>query len=126
MNVASAAAFMPGPLMSVYYASKAYVLSFSEAIAEELKGTGVTVTTLCPGPTQTGFQASADMKESKLVKGRKLMSVSEVVKQGIVALERGQRMVIPGFINQVQALFPRFLPRSIVAHMVKQAQAPSH
>ena len=126
MNVASTAAFMPGPLMSVYYASKAYVLSFSEAIAEELKDTGVTVTVLCPGPTETGFQTRADMKDSKLVKGRNLMGVTEVVKQGIDALERGQRVVIPGLINQIQALMPKFFPRSIVPAIVKNAQARSH
>ncbi len=126
MNVASTAAFMPGPLMSVYYASKAYVLSFSEAIAEELKGTGVAVTVLCPGPTATGFQARADMKESKLVKGRNLMGVTEVVKQGIEALGRGQRVVIPGWMNKLQALFPRFVPRSIVPAIVKNAQSRSH
>jgi uncharacterized protein len=126
MNVASTAAFMPGPLMSVYYATKAYVLSFSEAIAEELKGTGVTVTTLCPGPTETGFQARADMQDSKLVKGRNLMGVAEVVKQGLEGLERGQSVVIPGLMNQMQALFPRFLPRSLVPGIVRNAQARSH
>src|SRR5437016_2780642 len=72
LNVASTAAFQPGPLMAVYYASKAYVLSFSEALAEETRGTGVTVTALCPGPTASGFQAGAAMEASKLVRGRKL------------------------------------------------------
>ncbi len=72
MNVASTAAFQPGPTMAVYYATKAYVLHFSEAIANELKGSGVTVTVLCPGATESGFQAAADMQESKLVKGKKL------------------------------------------------------
>jgi hypothetical protein len=126
MNVASTAAFMPGPLMSVYYASKAYVLSLSEAISEELKGTGVSVTALCPGPTETGFQARADMKDSKLVKSRRLMSVSEVVKHGVAAMENGQRVVIPGFINQVQAFMPKLLPRAIVPSIVKNAQSPMH
>ncbi len=72
MNVASTAAFQPGPLMAVYYATKAYVLSFSEALAEETRGRGVTVTALCPGPTASGFQAGAAMEDSRLVKGRKL------------------------------------------------------
>src|SRR3989475_8551934 len=69
LNVASTAAFLPGPLMAVYYATKAYVLSFSEAIANELEGTGVTVTALCPGPTASGFQAAARLEESRLVAG---------------------------------------------------------
>ena len=77
MNVASTAAFQPGPLMAVYYATKAYVLSFSEALAEETRGTGVTVTALCPGPTASGFQAGAAMEDSRLVKGRKLPSAAE-------------------------------------------------
>jgi len=67
MNVASTAAFQPGPLMAVYYATKAYVVSFSEALANELEGTGVTVTVLCPGPTATGFQAAAHLETSRIV-----------------------------------------------------------
>ena len=72
LNVASTASFQPGPLMAVYYATKAYVLSFSEALSEETRGTGVTVTALCPGPTASGFQAAADMELSPLVANRKL------------------------------------------------------
>jgi uncharacterized protein len=72
LNLASTAAFQPGPYMAVYYATKAYVLSYSEALAEELRGTGVTVTALCPGPTASGFQDRADMHDSALVKGKKL------------------------------------------------------
>jgi hypothetical protein len=116
---------MPGPLLTVYYASKAYVLSFSEALDEELKGSGVSVTCLCPGPIATGFQARADMQNSKLVKGRTMMSVSEVAKQGIEALERRQRIVIPGLMNQIQALAPRFVPRSLMPWIVKRVQSPS-
>lgn len=126
MNVASTAAFMPGPLMSVYYATKAYVLSFSEAIAEELIGTGVSVTALCPGPTESGFQARAAMQDSKLVQGKSLMSSAEVVREALSALERGQGVVIPGFMNQLQALLPRLLPRALVPGIVKNAQARSH
>lgn len=126
MNVASTAAFMPGPLMSVYYASKAYVLSFSEALAEELLGTGVTVTALCPGPTESDFQARAAMQESKLVQGKTLMTSREVAEQGVVALERGQRVVIPGLINQIQAQASRFLPRAIVPGIIKNIQARNH
>jgi uncharacterized protein len=126
MNVASTAAFMPGPLMSVYYASKAYVLSFSEALGEELLNTGVTVTALCPGPTESDFQARAEMQESKLVKGKTLMTSREVAEQGVAALERGQRVVIPGIINQIQAQASRFLPRAIVPGIIKNVQARNH
>jgi uncharacterized protein len=126
MNVASTAAFMPGPLMSVYYASKAYVLSFSEALSEELLNTGVTVTALCPGPTESDFQARAAMEDSKLFQGKTLMTSREVAEQGVAALERGQRVVIPGLMNQIQAQASRFLPRAIVPGIVKNVQARNH
>ena len=126
MNLASTAAFLPGPLMAVYYATKAYVLSFSEGIAEELKGSGVTVTALCPGPTASGFQARAAMEDSKLVKGRKVMDAATVAKMGVDAMEAGKTVAICGFKNKVQAVMPRFLPRALVPPMVKRAQAVSH
>lgn len=130
LNVASTAAFMPGPLMSVYYASKAYVLSFSEALSEELHGTGVSVTALCPGPVETGFQSRAAMQDSKLLQGSlnrmSLVSATDVAKAAVNALEHGQRVVIPGFMNQVQALMPRWLPRAFVPGIVKNAQARNH
>jgi uncharacterized protein len=128
MNVASTAAFMPGPLMSVYYASKNYVLAFSEGLGEELSGTGVTVTALCPGPVETGFQARAAMENSKLLKNpmNPMMTSQEVAKQGIAALERGQRVIIPGTMNQILALVPRWMPRAFVPGMVKNAQARNH
>jgi len=85
LNVASTAAFQPGPYMAVYYATKAYVLSYSEALAEELRGTGVTVTVLCPGPTTSGFQDKADMHDSALVKGKKLPSAKEVADYAVKA-----------------------------------------
>ena len=126
MNLASTTAFQPGPLMSVYYATKAYVLSFSEALAEELVGTGVTVTALCPGPTESDFQARAEMQNSKLVQGKTLMTSREVAEQGIAALERGQRVVIPGLMNQIMAQTSRLLPRAIVPGIVKNIQARNH
>ena len=89
VNVASTAAFMPGPLMAVYYATKAYVLSLSEATNEELRGTGVTVTALCPGPTESGFQSAAAMDDSKLVKGRTIMSAATVAKIGVAGMAKG-------------------------------------
>ncbi len=126
MNVASTAAFLPGPLMAVYYATKAYVLSFSEAIAEELKGSGVTVTALCPGPTASGFQARAAMEDSKLVKGKTVMDAATVARIGVAGMAAGKPVVICGFKNKAQAVMPRFLPRRMVPGMVKRAQAASH
>ncbi len=128
MNVASTAAFMPGPLMGVYYATKAYVLSLSEALSEELKGTNVTITVLCPGPVESGFQARAAMQNSKLLKNpmNPMMTSQEVAKQSVAALERGQRVIIPGIMNQILAAVPRFIPRAFVPTIVKNAQAASH
>jgi len=123
LNVASTAAFMPGPLMAVYYATKAYVLSFSEALGEELRDTGVTVTALCPGPTQTGFQARAQMQDSKLVRGRAIMNSAAVAREGYLALMAGKPLVIPGFKNKLQAVAPRFMPRRIVPATVRRAQS---
>jgi short-subunit dehydrogenase len=122
LNVASTAAFQPGPLMTVYYATKAYVLSFSEGIAEELRGSGVTLTALCPGPTKTGFQAGAKMEASKLVRGKDIMGSAEVAKIGYAALMKGKRVVIPGAKNRFLAQSVRFLPRSTVVKAVKKAQ----
>src|SRR3954447_6416423 len=91
LNVASTAAFQPGPLMAVYYATKAYVLSFSEAIADELRDSGVTVTALCPGPTETGFAAVAGMDQTRLFTLMKPMTSAEVAKKGYEAMKRGRR-----------------------------------
>lgn len=126
MNVASTAAFMPGPLMAVYYASKAYVLSFSEALNEELRGSGVSVTALCPGPTSTGFQARAQMEQSRLVRGRRIMDVETVAKSGYAALMAGRPVAIPGLMNRVQTLLPRLLPRSLIPGIVRSAQERAH
>jgi short-subunit dehydrogenase len=122
LNVASTAAFQPGPLMAVYYATKAYVLSFSEALANELRGTGVTVTALCPGPTATGFQARAQMEESKLVRGKAIMTSETVAKAGYAGLMKGKTVVIPGMSNKMMAQAVRFLPRNTVANLVRSAQ----
>lgn len=124
LNVASTAAFQPGPYMAVYYATKAFVLSFSEAIASELAGTGVTVTALCPGPTASGFQDNAAMNDSALVKGKKLPTSEEVAKAGYKALQRGQRVYIPGVMNWLLAQSPRFTPRNIVTGFVKFLSKP--
>jgi short-subunit dehydrogenase len=121
MNVASTAAFQPGPLMAVYYASKAYVLSFSEALAVELEGTGVTVTALCPGPTESGFQAAAGIGKSKL--SGALPSSAEVAACGMRALERGTTVAIAGRRNWWLVQSVRLLPRKFVARMVRRIQS---
>jgi uncharacterized protein len=128
LNVASTAAFMPGPLMAVYYATKAYVLSFGEALDEELRGTGVSVTTLCPGPVETGFQQRAAMEDSKLLKNpmNPLMTSAEVAKEAVAAMNQNARVVIPGLNNKLLALLPRFVPRAFVPGIVKNAQARNH
>src|SRR5262249_38783781 len=122
MNLASTAAFQPGPLMAVYYATKAYVLSFSEALAEETRGTGVTVTALCPGPTASGFQARAEMEDSRLVKGRKLPTAAEVAAYGVKAMRRGDVVAVPGFMNKAMAASVRFSPRPVIRRVVHRMQ----
>ncbi|MBW4597253.1 MAG: SDR family oxidoreductase [Brasilonema angustatum HA4187-MV1] len=122
LNIASTAAFQPGPLMAVYYATKAYVLSFSEAIANELDGTGVTVTALCPGPTESNFQQRAAMEDSKLVSGQKIMDAETVAKIGYRALLEGRSVVIPGVKNKILAESVRFTPRKLVTKLVRSMQ----
>ena len=122
LNVASTAAFQPGPLMAVYYATKAYVLSFSEAIASELRGSGVTVTALCPGPTATGFQRRAAMEDSKLVSGRTLMDARTVAEAGYAAMLAGKTVVIPGWRNWLMAEAVRFAPRNLTTAIVRRMQ----
>jgi uncharacterized protein len=124
INTASTAAFQPGPYMAVYYATKAFVLSFSEAIAAELEGTGVTVTALCPGPTASGFQDKADMHASALVKNKNLPTAEEVAALGYRAMQRGQRVYIPGVANWLMVQSLRFTPRSLVTKIVKAMSKP--
>ncbi|HEX7956413.1 MAG TPA: SDR family oxidoreductase [Pyrinomonadaceae bacterium] len=121
MNVASTAAFQPGPLMAVYYASKAYVLSFSEALANECGGTGVVVSALCPGPTETGFVAAAGMTESKLF-DRGAMSARAVAVAGYRGLLAGKTVVIPGLRNNLLARTVGFFPRGLVTKVVRGIQ----
>jgi len=120
LNVASTAAFLPGPLMAVYYATKAYVLSLSEALANELSGSGVTVTALCPGPTTSGFQAVADIESSALVKGKKLPTSKQVAEYGYDALMIGKRVAIEGLMNKLQIFFVRFAPRDMITAVVRK------
>lgn len=122
LNVASTAAFQPGPLMAVYYATKAYVLSFTEALAEEVSGSGVTVTALCPGPTATGFAAAADMESSRLFNMLPLMTSEKVAAYGYRALRRGKRIAIPGVRNRLMAQSLRVSPRRLVTKIVRRMQ----
>ena len=119
MNVASTAAFQPGPTMAVYCATKAFVLHFTEAISNELKRTGVTITALCPGATTSGFQAAAGMEESLLVKGRNLPTSYEVADYGYKAMMKGQAVAIHGFMNYLMAVSVRFTPRSLVLKVAR-------
>ena len=118
LNVASLAAFQPGPLMAVYYASKAYTLSFSEALAEELRGTGVTVTALCPGYVPTGFQARAGIQQAPTTTISEILDARTVAEIGYRGLMRGDPVVIPGFRNRLSILAVRLTPRSLVRRLV--------
>jgi short-subunit dehydrogenase len=123
LNVASTAGFQPGPLMAVYYATKAYVISFSEALAEELSSTGVAVSVLCPGPTATGFQRRAGMEASKLFSGvLQVADAAAVARAGYDGFRAGKRIVIPGLINKVGVQSIRISPRALATRMVKRMQ----
>ncbi|CAM4375455.1 SDR family NAD(P)-dependent oxidoreductase [Deinococcus marmoris] len=126
LNVASTAGFIPGPLMAVYYATKAYVLSFSEAVNEELRGTGLSVTALCPGPVDTGFQDAATLNESKLMTGvtrLAMLDVETVARIGVEAMLRGQGVAVAGLANKVQVSAFRLLPRAAAARIIAGVQA---
>lgn len=120
LNVASTAAFMPGPHMAVYHASKSYVLSLSEAVAQELAGGDFTVTALCPGATKTEFFKDADMHDVRLLKLGLMMSAEDVADAGWSGMMRGKRVVVPGLANKVFAVLPRFVPRGLLAWVVAQ------
>jgi uncharacterized protein len=120
LNVASAAAFQPGPLMAVYFATKAYVLSFSEAIANELEGTGVTVTALCPGPTASEFQQTAAMSDSKIASVNRMMDTETVAKIGYRSLMANKTVVVPGVRNKILTESVRFTPRNLVTKVVRR------
>jgi hypothetical protein len=121
LNVASTAAFQPGPLMAVYYATKAYVLSFSEALANELKGTGVTVTCLCPGPTRTEFMDRAGVGTGGILQKKGVvMEAAEVARRGYNGMMKGRRLVIPGVMNKLLAHATRLGTRSLNATIVRR------
>lgn len=122
MNVASTAAFQPGPLMAVYYATKAYVLSFSEAIAEEMRKTGVTVTALCPGATATDFADTAQITNTRLFKKLGVASPDDVARYGYRAMMRGERVAIPGWRDKLMIQSERIAPRRLVTTLARKVQ----
>jgi hypothetical protein len=122
LNVASTAAFQPGPLMAVYYATKAYVLSFSEALSNETAGTGVTVTALCPGPTLTEFQKRAGVEETRLFRSPLTRDTISVARAGYEAMMKGQRLVVPGLGNRMLVQAVRFTPRRLVTAITRRFQ----
>lgn len=117
LNVASIASFQPGPLMSVYYATKAYVLSFSEALAVELKGTGVMVSALCPGPTDTAFIETAGASGKNLFKKAACASADDVAAYGLKKAMKGKVIILPGSLKLLP-FSERFFPRSFVRKVV--------
>ena len=122
LNVASTAAFQPGPLMAVYYATKAYVLSFSEALSNETAGTGVTVTALCPGPTITEFQKRAGMGQTLLSRSPLVQDARTAAEAGYRGMMRGRRVVVPGIANKVLAQGVRFAPRRLLTAITRRIQ----
>src|SRR5579859_5096062 len=124
LNVASTAAFQPGPLMSIYYASKAFVLSFTEAIADELRGTGITATALCPGPTATNFQRRAHLENIRLMKSNLMgmMTAAEVARIGYHGFIHGKVTVIPGLMNKAGVQLLRISPLVAVRRVTRKLQ----
>jgi len=126
LNIASMAAFMPGPLMSVYYASKAYVLSFSQALANEAKEKGVSVTALCPGPTSSNFEENAQLTASMMFQRfGKIPDAKSVAEYGFRMMEKGKTVTIYGFLNKFLIFLVRFFPRKWLTGIVRYIQKPS-
>ena len=125
MNVASSAGFQPGPLMAVYYASKAYVISFTEAIANELRNSGITVTCFCPGATNTGFAQRAGNENARLFKQFGGMSAEKVALDGYRAVMKGRTLAISGAHNWILAQSTRFAPRKMVTAISRWVSEPS-
>lgn len=122
LNMSSLAAFQPGPLMALYYASKAYILSFSEAIANELKGTGVTVTVLCPGQTNTSFQSVVSNSSSENKIGFNIACPKSVALYGYKAMMKGKTVAIPGRLNKFLSTIHRFVTRGMATKIVRNIQ----
>ncbi|SHO44390.1 SDR family NAD(P)-dependent oxidoreductase [Anaerocolumna xylanovorans] len=123
LNLASTAAFLPGPNMSVYYATKAAVLSFSQAVSREVRKSNVTVTALCPGPTSTNFENAAGLVNSKLFHSLKVTSARKVAVYGYKALMRGKTVAVEGLSNKLLVLGAKLAPRGLVLTMIDQIQS---
>jgi short-subunit dehydrogenase len=122
LNVASTAAFQPGPYMATYYATKAYVLSLSQALNEELSGTNVKVTAFCPGPTPTNFGKRAGFANESIFGGILNLEAQQVAAKGYKGLMQGKTVVIPGKMNWIGTQLLRLLPRSLPGKLIKQVQ----
>ncbi|WP_439621125.1 SDR family NAD(P)-dependent oxidoreductase [Gemmata sp.] len=122
LNVGSVAGFQPGPFMAVYYATKAFVNSFSAALANELEGTGVTVTCLCPGPTVSEFATVAGVQSLSQFEPGTAAATRPVAEAGVRAMRRGQSLVVTGFKNKLLIFAERFLPRGVVIRAVRSLQ----
>jgi short-subunit dehydrogenase len=125
LNVASAAAFQPGPLMAIYYATKAFVLSFSEALWKEAEGTGVHVSCLCPGATTSNFRERAGTGKTRLARAGAAMSSATVARLGCRAFQRNQRVIVTGARNRLLTALVPFLPRRTVLSLVHNLQSPA-
>ena len=124
LNIASVSSFMPGPYMAVYNATKAYVLSFSLALRSELKGTGVSVTVVCPGPTDSEFHQVAGTLDLPMLKQVNLMGSAQVARIAVKAMHKRKAVEIPGILNKITALLPRFLPARFITWATKQVLRP--
>ena len=123
LNVASTAAFQPGPQMAVYFATKSYVLSLTEALAEEFRGSGVTATAFCPGVFASGFQAVAGIETARIARRSKMPSSRDMAVAALAAMDRGAVVAVPGALNKMGAIAPRFAPRAFVRRMVARVQS---
>ena len=122
LNVASMAAFQPGPYMSVYYASKAFVLSFTEALRNELRNTKVKVSALCPGPVKTEFEKSANLENSKLFSVMKPITAEKVALTAYKGMEKNKGIIIPGFANKAAIFMSRFASRNFIVNTARKIQ----
>lgn len=123
LNVASTAAYVPEPTMAVYAASKAYVLSFTVGLSEELRGTGVTATVLCPGPTRSNFAKVAQLDHNPIFNSAMTMDAAPVAREGLEAVRRGRRVAIPGFANRLGAVISQLMPYSLMLPGVRRTLA---
>ena len=125
INVASVAGFLPGPNMAVYFATKAFVISLTDALSAETRGKGITLTALCPGPVETGFQARAGMKNVRGLSRSTLPSAQAVADAGWRGFKEGERVVIPGALNKLTAYGLRGAPRRLILPFIRRAMAAS-